>query len=333
MSMAEKQYAYAVARIRSKELGLLTGAFIEQLLAAKDESECLRLLAEKGWSTGPSSQEGREGAEGGAEDVLAAEREKTWALMRELVEDMGVFQVLLYETDYHNLKAAVKASVMGAKPDKLMLEGGSAPPAEIRKAVSEQKWEELPEGMREPAKRAFSALLHTRDGQLCDVILDKAALIAIGEAAARAESGLLREYGEEKVAAADIRIAARCAKTRKPLEFIREALAPCSSLDWENLAASAARGEGELLAYLSSTSWAGAAEALSKSFSAFEKWCDDRLMEKIRPQKYNPFTVSPLAAYVLARENEIRMVRMILSGKRNSLPEDSIRERVREMYV
>ena len=56
MSMAEKQYAYAVARIRSKELGLLTGAFIEQLLAAKDESECLRLLAEKGWSTGPSSQ-------------------------------------------------------------------------------------------------------------------------------------------------------------------------------------------------------------------------------------------------------------------------------------
>ena len=40
-----------------------------------------------------------------------------------------------------------------------------------------------------------------------------------------------------------------------------------------------------------------------------------------------------MAAYVLARENEIRMVRMILSGKRNSLPEDSIRERVREMYV
>ena len=77
MSMAEKQYAYGVARIRSRELGLLTGAFIEQLLAAKDEGECLRLLAEKGWSAGPSPREGREGAEGGAEDVLAAEREKT----------------------------------------------------------------------------------------------------------------------------------------------------------------------------------------------------------------------------------------------------------------
>ncbi|MFR8003571.1 MAG: V-type ATPase subunit [Hydrogeniiclostridium sp.] len=327
MSMAEKQYAYAVARIRSRELELLTGAFIEQLLAAKNEEECLRLLAEKGWAGGTSE------VHGDPEEFLTAEREKIWALMRELVGDMSVFDVFLYETDYHNLKAAVKASVTGIEAGRLMLEGGSVLPAEIWRAVSEQKWGELPEEMQEPAEKAFSALLHTGDGQLCDMIVDKAALLAIGKAAGKSGSQVIRAYGEEKVAAADIRIAARCAKTRKPLEFIREALAPCSSLDWENLAASAARGEGELLAYLSSTSWTGAAEALSQSFSAFEKWCDDRLMELIRPQKYNPFTVSPLAAYVLARENEIRMVRMILSGKRNSLPEDSIRERVREMYV
>ena len=29
--MADKQYVYAVARIRSKELSLLSGAFLEQL--------------------------------------------------------------------------------------------------------------------------------------------------------------------------------------------------------------------------------------------------------------------------------------------------------------
>ena len=34
--MADKQYVYAVARIRSKELSLLSGAFLEQLTAAKD---------------------------------------------------------------------------------------------------------------------------------------------------------------------------------------------------------------------------------------------------------------------------------------------------------
>ena len=47
--MADKQYVYAVARIRSKELSLLSGAFLDQLTAAKDYDECIQLLMEKGW--------------------------------------------------------------------------------------------------------------------------------------------------------------------------------------------------------------------------------------------------------------------------------------------
>ncbi len=45
------------------------------------------------------------------------------------------------------------------------------------------------------------------------------------------------------------------------------------------------------------------------------------------------FTIGPVIAYVIARQNEIKTVRIILSGKQNELPDDSIRERVREMYV
>ena len=56
----------------------------------------------------------------------------------------------------------------------------------------------------------------------------------------------------------------------------------------------------------------------------------------VEEEIYDPepaVTVSPLAAYVLARENEIKCVRVILSGKRNGLSEQSIREKVRETYV
>ena len=37
------------------------------------------------------------------------------------------------------------------------------------------------------------------------------------------------------------------------------------------------------------------------------------------PQKYNSFSVGPLFAYLLARENEIKTVRIILTGKLNEL--------------
>lgn len=85
--------------------------------------------------------------------------------------------------------------------------------------------------------------------------------------------------------------------------------------------------------YLESTAYKGGAKALKESASAFECWCDNRIVETIRPQLYNPFTIGPVVAYVLARENEIKTVRIILTGKQNDLPVESIRERVREMYV
>ena len=50
-------------------------------------------------------------------------------------------------------------------------------------------------------------------------------------------------------------------------------------------------------------------------------------------KQYMEIGGKPLVAYALARENEIKTVRIILSGKRTGMPEASIRERVREMYV
>ena len=44
-----KDYTYAVARIRGRELSLFGGPVMEQLLACKTCEEALRFLADKGW--------------------------------------------------------------------------------------------------------------------------------------------------------------------------------------------------------------------------------------------------------------------------------------------
>ena len=99
------EYTYAVARIKARETALLTGQDIDRLMACRAPEECLRVLADRGWTQAAS-----------AEAVLAAETEKTWALIRELTPDLSAFDVLLYPTDYNNLKAAVKCVVTGAEP-------------------------------------------------------------------------------------------------------------------------------------------------------------------------------------------------------------------------
>jgi V/A-type H+-transporting ATPase subunit C len=322
--MPEKLYTYAVARIRSQELLLLDAQFIGQLLAAGNYEECVQLLRDKGWG-----KEGRLEPE----QVLADEREKAWALMAELVEDMSVFDVFLFSNDYHNLKTAIKLIFTGATDEKLFISHGTVDHKMILQAIETQEYFLLPEAMREPAKEAYEALLHTQDGQLCDRIIDKAALDAIYQAGKNQNNDLLRQYAELTVATADIKIAVRAQKTGKPYEWIRKALADCDTLNADKLALAAESGFDEICEYLMQTDYADAVKELRDSLPAFERWIDNHLIRMIRPQKYNSFTVSPLAAYLLARENEIKTVRIILLGKLNQLAEESIRERLRDMYV
>ncbi|NBK17369.1 V-type ATPase subunit [Anaerotruncus sp. 1XD42-93] len=320
-----ESYTYAVARIRANELALFNDQAIEQLLAAKSYEECIRLLQDKGWG-------GME-ANPTAEGLLAEEREKTWALMRELVPDLSVFDVFLYTNDYHNLKAAIKLVCTGSEDFGLFISHGTIDHRELLHAVQERDWGSLPDSMRGPAEEAYTALAQTRDGQLCDIILDRAALDAVYAAGKASRDELVRRYAELTVAAADIKTAVRCARTGKPMDFIRRALAECDSLSVSRLAKAAAEGLDSICDLLSTTDYADAVEVLRQSPSAFERWCDNLIIRYIRPQQFQSFGIGPLAAYILGRENEIKSVRIILSGKLNQLSDQSIRERVREMYV
>ncbi len=322
--MAE-QYTYAVARIRAKEMSLLTKSDLDQMLSCNDYDEVLRILADKGFGDGGNFET--------SEDLLAHETEKTWQLISELVDDMSVFDVFLYANDFHNLKAAIKAVITNAPLTKLFLKNGTVAPETILEAIKERKYSLLPAHMQETAEQAVSVLLQTSDGQQCDILIDRASLIAIRNAGRDSKNDMIDKYSELFVALADIKIAVRCNKTNKSLEFIKRALAPCDSLDVDALAAAASKTIDDLFEYLSFTDYQLAVDEIKKSPSAFEKWCDNLIMSHIKGQKSNPFTLSPLAAYILARENEIKAVRIILSAKQNGLSDNSVRERLRDLYV
>lgn len=321
--MADQQYTYAVARIRSKELTLFGKQALDQLMACRTYEDCLRFLSDKGWGDPAGSPDG----------ILTAEQDKTWSLMRELVDDVSVFDVFLFENDYHNLKAAIKQACTGSDAPGLFMTEGAVEPELIRGAVREKDFSRLPEEMRQCAEEAYEIQLKTQDSQLSDVIVDRAALEAILSAGKKSGNELFAGYALLKVAAADISIAVRGSRTGKSLEFLKRALVPCDTLDLPALAQAALEGEKAVFSYLKNTVYADAVESLEKSLSEFERWCANRIIQHIRPQKYNPFTISPLAAYVLARKYEIKAVRIILSGKRNDLPEESVRERLTELYV
>lgn len=323
--MKDLEYTYAVARIRALEVSLLDKAAIEQLLACGTYEQCLQFLSEKGW--------GDAGSEADGAALLKKEEEKTWKVITEVAPDMGVFDVLSYPKLYHNLKAAVKEVCTEIDNENIFYEDCKIPGKEMLQLVKNKEFDKLPGNMPQAAREAYDTLLHTKDGQLCDVIVDRAALDAIYEAGQKSGDGIIRQYADSTVAIADIKIAVRAAKTLKSAEFMRRSMAECGSINREQLIKAALSGMDAIQDYLAGTSYAGGVEALEESASAFERWCDNRMIETMRSQKYETFSVGPLVAYLVARENEIKTVRIILTGKQNDFPEESIRERVREMYV
>ena len=320
-----EQYTYAVARIRALEVSLFSNSAVDQLIACADYGQCIQFLQERGWGDSDTPAD--------AEAILTREEEKIWEVVRELSVDMDKFDVLSYPKLFHNLKAAIKEVCTEEENRHIFYEDVSIPGKVMLEIVREKDFGKLPHNMQAAAEEAYETLLHTRDGQLCDVIIDRAALEAVYEAGQQAKDDIIRDYAESTVGVADIKIAVRSQKTAKTLEFMKRAMAECESINVDQLAKAALAGMDAIRDYLSGTAYAEGAEALAESPSVFERWCDNRIIQTISPQKYNAFTIGPVIAYVIARQNEIKTVRIILSGKLNDLPDDSIRERVREMYV
>lgn len=323
--MSKTQYTYAVARIRALEVSLFSASTIEQLLACKGYDQCLKFLQERGWGGNDIPME--------ADAILSREREKIWENIRGMRVDMKVFDVLSYPNWFHNLKAAVKSVYTGKENLNIFYEDGPISKREMLRIIKDRDYKSLPSNMQQAAEEAMEALLHSGDGQLCDVIIDRATMEAIKEAGKAADDSVIRDYAQSMVAVTNIKIAVRAAKTAKSMEFMKRAMTPCDSINIEKLQLAALSGMDSIIEYLTGNGYAEAAEALKESLSAFERWCDNRVIQTMKPQKMNPFSVGPLVAYVIARENEIKTVRIILTCKQNGLSDDSIRERIREMYV
>ena len=327
--MPKEEHIYAVTRAHIHERGLLGRHDIEQLISALDLQEVFNLLSDKGWGSPelPACS---------PDALVAYEYEKTWALIKELFDDLAPFDVFRVSDDFHNLKAAIKLNFSSSNDSgssACFLKHGIIPVRQITAAAENHDFSSLPGNMAAAGQNAYLALVHTGNGQMCDIVIDKAALKAIYEEGKKSKSALLFRYAELLVDCADIKSALRCCLMKKNREFIENIISYAGSLDFDALVSAAAGSPQAVYDFVKASPYSEAAEPLQQSLAAFERWRDNRIMELLKPQRNNYFGIEPLAAFILGRENEIRMVRLIFSAKLNNLNNEALRERLREMYV
>ncbi len=320
------EYIYGVARIRALESFLFTDDDINHLLETDDYDSALQFLRDKGWGTGQLEET--------LEDIIKIEQDKTKKIIEEIVEDKKDLAILVVEDRFHNLKAAIKKVCTDAKvtDDSIYVSGG-IDPRELEDIIRKSEYDRLPSDMVETARTATETLLTSGDGQLCDVIVDKALLKRIKEIGQNSDNSLIKDYADIKVGMANIKIALRTAASQKDASFARNAMEPCTYVNVGELIDATSRGEDAVIEYLATVGLDDIADACKKSKSYFECVLDNKVIDKIKTQKYESFSIGPILAYSIARDNEIKTVKIILSGKLNGFDKDFIKERARIMYA
>ncbi|MDR1639228.1 MAG: V-type ATPase subunit [Clostridiales bacterium] len=326
--MAEDKWVYAVTRIHINEMNLLTRRDLEAMASFASVEDALSLLAGKGWDV-------KAAASGGLEAIIDRELEKTWALIAEAAGNIEELSVLRKPRDFHNLKAAMKLAFLG-EPEggqNLFLPYGTTPLDKIKKAVETRDFSKLPPDLGKAGADAWEILSQTGSGQLCEITLDRASLEASYQDAQSFGSQFLAKWARMAIDAANMKACARASKQGKTKGFFERLVASGGSLDKNSLIQASLSGFHELLSYLSKRGFKAAADALSLSGAAFEKWANDEQMRLIIPMKSRISGIEPLAAFILARESELRQARLILGAKANRLPDSALKERLGLTYV
>ena len=323
--MKDTEFAFAVAKIRSNENKLLSSSVMDSLVGAESYDECLQILTESGYGNFSSED---------SDKLLSQKQKDAFALIYESCPDKSCIDFLIVKNDFHNFKAILKCMV--AKDDRmesLLLTPSVCDVSLAVRAITNRQFNLLPKMFSEGVAKAYDVLTRTLDGQLCEVILDKACIECMVLLAKESGDDFSISLAEKMAAVSNIKIALRCIRTGKDSEFMTNAFAKCSLIDTSKLVSVCLDGVDALCEYTSFVGFPSVAGKIPLGYAAFEKECDDILIDCVKDAKFKALGIAPVVAYYFASESEIKTVRIILSCKKNGFGADIIKERVRKLYV
>jgi V/A-type H+-transporting ATPase subunit C len=329
------QYAYAVARIRAIERRLLDRGKIDRMVDAKSPEEAFKILvdADYGYSAGEVSSAFE------YETLLREEQKKVYKLLKEIAPQPEIFNLFLEKNDFHNAKVILKSEFLGREFDDILMDAGTIPASKLKIMIKDRNMTGMPSTMRKAIEESIDTFNRTGDPQSIDLILDSATYTHMKEIAERSQVKFLMDLVKVFIDLTNIKTFLRVKRLKKSWDFLNKILIPGGRIDFKvfiEYLETPLEGFIEALKY---TPYGAFCEEgiidyqNTGSLTKLEKLTDNYVIQFIKKAKYVAFGIEPLVAYLMAKENEIKIVRIIMVGKINNISNEIIRERLREAYV
>ncbi len=330
----DSDYLYSTSRVRSIEKHMLTHERAEKMIDAKSIEDALRVLDDCYYGNGNELENYND-----YEILLTEEHKKTYDFIRSVAPDIEHFNIFLYPYDYHNLKVLMKNEYLNKDESDTLVNTGSLDVKVLKHALKERSFSELTENMGKALKEIIEDFPKTGDPQLIDIIFDKYCFDEMLKAAEKTKNKFIIDYVKMQIDSINVKTYVRLKKMNKSWDFFNKVFLKGGNI-YENIFVKNYDEPFDkfaelLLAYDFKEEFLEGTEALTETgkFTKLEKLLDNKLMEHVKSAKYVPYGIEALAGYLIAKDNEIKIARIILAGKTAGISPELLRERLRETYV
>ncbi|MBM6613648.1 V-type ATP synthase subunit C [Desemzia sp. RIT804] len=332
--MKDTAFAGSNARIRVYESSLLQNDQFERMLQANSFEEAALVLKDT-----PYRNDVDELLETRDYDaLLTKELQRVYSEMYALSPDPALVELFSLRYTYHNLKVLFKARFTGEDFDSMLIPIGKESISVYRQAVQTGLSEDLNQAYIDSIQEVLTAEEEYHNIQFVDIILDRRYFTHLRWLAEKIGDKKILEFVKYYIDLNNLSTLSRAIKQQKSRNFLITILSSSGNIPKEELvelgkenleSAGKLLSEGQFASIVQASL---DAETQELSPVKIDLATDNAIMETMKEAKLQAFGPMPLLAFIHAKETEVKNLRMILAGKENNLPVESVRERMRMNY-
>lgn len=320
------RYGFATARVRCLESQLLSRAAMQDLATAPGFEEAIEMLSSSEYAMPKETKNFSD-----IESMLIQRRTETRNTFRELMIDEDLIEPLVVRVDFGNMRLALRRKLTEKPLGIDYCDGGSVPAEEFEAIFEEENYSPLPEHMQEAIERAVLAYYQNKDIRQIDHALDAAHYEYKLRRANELKNVFLLELFRMQIDLINIRTMLRLKFTDS---LDRNVFLDGGYVETSLLKHCLDGGYEAIAALFYATPYydileSGVSYLTAKhSFVKLEANCDNHMNGFLRTTFMITAGPQPVFAYLLLKEGEIRNIRLILTGKMNSLGTQLILDRI-----
>lgn len=341
----DNRYLYAAARTKTLETEFLDKNHIQQMLSASSPEAAMGVLSSTVYGVWINSLEGYRDYE----RMLLWELKKTKDYMEKNMPEQKWLTFLYSKYDAHNLKMMFKNTLLEKPNDGCFSELGNLTLEALKLQFAEKTFMGLDKNLKEGALGLVNTQGEGLNPKAIDVTLDRGLYKDLAAITEKSSSDLLKKWLRTQIDLINIETYLRIKNAHGGVSQIKEGLLengyiapavfeksfnePLEHLQEKWIV----YGYDQLLKRVFVGTRAeeklGFTDEGANALMGFEKIAEAHLYRLMEEAMYISFGPESLVRYALLKENETKMIRLIMTGKINAISGESIKERLSVAYA